>query len=137
MAANSRTASAVQILCVVDHFDPGGTTAEVVARSLQTNPVVVRRLLKDLERAGLVVLRPGKNGGVSLALPPNVITLDRVYRAVEGDCAVFALRPMINPRCPISIRMKGLLGPVFDDAEAAVGASLRKTTLTDLTRSIS
>ncbi len=136
MAANSRTASAVQILCVLEHLGPESTTAAVVARSLRTNPVVVRRLLKDLERAGLVMLRPGKNGGVSLAVKPDKITLDCVYQAVEGDDPIFALRPVVNPRCPVSTRMKGLLGPIFDDAGSAVTTSLRRTTLAALTRAI-
>ncbi len=53
-------ASAVQILCVIAYLRPGGTNSEVIARSLKTNPVVVRRLLKDMEHAGLVEIRPAR-----------------------------------------------------------------------------
>ncbi len=57
MAANSRLASAVHIMSFVAHAGGAGTTSEAIAKSLQTNPVVVRKILKLLEREGLVALR--------------------------------------------------------------------------------
>ena len=61
MAANSKLASATQILCVMVYLGDD-TTSPAIANSLRTNPVVVRRLLKQLERAGLVgtTARPGR-----------------------------------------------------------------------------
>ena len=136
MAANSRMASAVQILCVMAYKGPAPTNSEVIARSLRTNPVVVRRLVKDMERAGLVLVRPGKDGGVQLARPPARITLDEVHAAVEGGAGVFALRDGGNPNCPVNARMADLLTPVFGAADAAVERTLRKTTLGSLVRAI-
>ena len=136
MAANTRLATAVQILCVIAYKGPEGTTSEVISRSLRTNPVVVRRLLKNLQAHGLVNVRPGKDGGVHLACDPGKITLDQIYRAVEGEPAIFALRPRGNPRCPVDSKMKDLLTPVFDAADVAVEKTLRQTTLSNLVREI-
>lgn len=132
MSANTRLATAVQGLCVMVHVGHRGVTAEIVARSLDTNPVLVRRLMKDLERAGLVRIRPGKDGGVCLALAPEDITLDAVGRAVDGACSVFALRPGGNPACPVNRDMPGLLGPIFAAADDAVSQILAQTTIADL-----
>ena len=129
-------ATAVQILCVIAYLGPDGTTSEVVARSLRTNPVVVRRLLKCLEQQGLVDLRQGKDGGVQLRRDPSEITLDEIYRAVEDDMAVFALRPDGNPRCPVALRMKDLLTPIFSATDSAVEATLGRITLSTLLRDI-
>jgi Rrf2 family protein len=137
MAANSRMASAVQILCVMAYTGPGGTNSEIIAKSLLTNPVVVRRLLKDMEHAGLVEIRPGKDGGVQFKREPDTITLDEIYRAVEGDTDVFALRRGGNPKCPVNARMKDLLGPIFDAANNAVETTLYRTTLGSLVKTIS
>jgi Rrf2 family protein len=137
MAANSRMASAVQILCVMAYTGPGSTNSEVIARSLLTNPVVVRRLLKDMEHAGLVEIRPGKDGGVQFKRQPDEITLDEIYKAVEGDTNVFALRQGGNPRCPVNARMKDLLSPIFAATDDAVETTLKRTTLGSLTRAIS
>jgi len=132
MAANTRMASAVQILCVIAYKGQGGTNSEIIARSLRTNPVVVRRLLKRMEREGLVEIRPGKDGGVQLGRKPSEITLDQIYQSVESDTGVFALRPRGNPNCPVDSRMKDLLAPIFGAANKAVAATLRRTTLGSL-----
>jgi Rrf2 family protein len=132
MAANTRLATAVQILCVIAYKGPDTTTSEIVSRSLHTNPVVVRRLLKRMQQHGLVAVRPGKDGGVQLAREPGRITLDQVYQAVEDETAVFALRPPGNPNCPVDKRMPALLGPIFGAANATVLATLRQTRLDSL-----
>lgn len=136
MAANTRMATAVQILCVIAYRAEEGTTSETVARSLRTNPVVVRRLLKSMERHGLVEMRPGKDGGVQLRREPLGITLDEIHRAVETDASVFALRPPGNPNCPVDRRMKALLDPVFTATDLAVSDTLRRTTLASLLAAI-
>jgi DNA-binding IscR family transcriptional regulator len=129
-------ASAVQILSVIAYLGPGGTTAAVIARSLRTNPVVVRRLLKSVERAGLVTIRPGKDGGVQFSRKPEDITLDEIHRAVEDEAGVFALRRDGNPNCPVNRRMPDLLGPIFRATNEAVEATLRRTTLGSLVGAI-
>lgn len=136
MAANSRMASAVQILCVIAYKGEGGTNSEVIAKSLSTNPVVVRRLLKSMEHAGLVEIRPGKDGGVQFRRDPDEITLDQIHRAIEGETDVFALRQGGNPNCPVNIRMKGLLAPIFTATNTAVEATLKPVTLGSLARTI-
>jgi Rrf2 family protein len=136
MAANTRMATAIQILCVIAYKGPDGTNSEIISRSLRTNPVVVRRLMKCLQHHGLVEIHPGKDGGVQLARAPDQITLDEIYKAVETDTEVFALRPKGDPRCPVDTKMKGLLGPIFGAANSAVEATLKQTTLGSLVRAI-
>jgi len=129
-------ATAIQILCVIAYKGPDGTTSEVVARSLRTNPVVVRRLLKAMERHGLVEIRPGKDGGVQLGRAPSQITLDQIYQAVETGTAVFALRPRGNANCPVASHMKALLAPIFGAADSAVEKTLKRTSLGSLVEAI-
>ena len=136
MAANTRMATAVQILCVIAYKGPCGTNSEVISRSLRTNPVVVRRLLKCMEQQGLVEIRPGKDGGVQLRREPDQITLDQIYKAVEAEAGVFALRPRGNPKCPVDSRMKDLLGPIFGATDIAVETTLNQTTLGSLVNAI-
>jgi Rrf2 family protein len=136
MAANTRMATAVQILCVIAYTGPDGTNSEIVAKSLRTNPVVVRRLLKCMQQQGLVEIRPGKDGGVQLGRAPSQITLDQIYKAVETETGVFALRPRGNLNCPVDSRMKDLLTPIFGAADIAVEKTLKQTTLGSLVKTI-
>ncbi len=136
MAANTRMATAVQILCVIAYKGPDGTNSEIISRSLRTNPVVIRRILKSMEWHGLVDIRPGKDGGVQLGREPGRITLDQIHKAVADETCVFALRPRGNPNCPVDSRMKTLLGPIFDAADAAVEKTLGRITLGSLVKTI-
>ena len=126
----------MQILCVMAYIGPDGMTSEVIARSLRTNPVVVRRLLKQLEREQLVRLRPGKDGGVQLARVPEDITLDEVCQAIEGKNGVFALRQGGSANCMVNRSMPALLGPIFAAADRAVAGVLAQTTIATLTKQI-
>jgi DNA-binding IscR family transcriptional regulator len=129
MAANSLLAGAVQILCFVAYAGEQGTNAEHIAKSLKTNPVVVRRLLKLLEAGALVTIHQGRSGGVTLNHSPGDITLQDIHQAVEGGSTLFAFRERGNPRCPVNRAMKGLLNPVFTAADIAVADVLKQANL--------
>jgi Rrf2 family protein len=129
-------ASAVHIMSFVAHAGDEGTTSEAIATSLKTNPVVVRKILKLLEQEGLVDLRQGRHGGVGLRRPASGITLDQIYRAVEGKSGVFAMRSRVHDRCVVACAMKRRLGPVFNAANDAVEQALSKTSLGELIRGV-
>lgn len=130
MTANTRLATATHLLCALAQSDPVGMTSEQLARSLDTNPVVVRLLLKELALRDLVHVRQGKGGGVRLARPADQITMDAVHRVVGGE--VFAIRPGGNPRCPVNQTVPGLLAPIFAAADDAVARTLSATTIASL-----
>jgi Rrf2 family protein len=137
MAANSRFAVGVHCLLGLAYLGEEGTTAEILAGSVNTNPVVVRRLLKSLERQGLVEIRPGKGGGVRLLRAPSTITLADIYAAVETDAEIFAYHEAPpNEGCRVSCKVKYLLEPIFSAASEAVRGSLAETKLSDLLEAI-
>jgi Rrf2 family protein len=136
MTVNSRMASAVHIMTFVAYAGDGGTTSEAIAKSLQTNPVVVRKILKLLEREGLVVLRQGRQGGVGLQRPASRVTLGQIYKAIESEVGVFAMRSQVHERCAVACAMKQRLGPIFSAANDAVEQALSKTSLAELVRGV-
>jgi len=112
-------------------------TSETLARSINTNPVVVRRVLADLKRAGLIETRRGVGGGVALALPAARITLRLVWEALEGREQLFGRHPAgPNPACPLACGVAEYLEALYGDAEAALKASLGKVTLAQLQRDV-
>ena len=136
MAVNSRLASAIHIMSFIAHAGDDGNTSEAIAKSLQTNPVVVRKILKLLEREGLVALRQGRHGGVSLRHPASRITLGQIYKAVESESGIFAMRSQVHERCVVAGAMKRRLGPIFNAANDAVEQAFSKTSLAELVRGI-
>ena len=132
MATNSRMASAIHIMSFIAYAGDERTTSEEIAKSLQTNPVVVRKILKLLEREGLVAVCQGRQGGVGLRHPASGITLGQIYKAIENESGVFAMRSQVHERCVVACAMKRRLGPIFNAANDAVEQALSKTSLAEL-----
>src|SRR5690242_2822106 len=129
MRTSCRFAMAVHVLAVLAYKEGDPVTSTLLATSVNTNPVIVRRLLLSLQRARLVETRKGAGSGSRLSRSPARINLAEIYRAVE-DCEPFAApsrKP--NARCPVGNCIRDTLDKVFASAEAAMERDLEKTTL--------
>jgi Rrf2 family protein len=132
MTRSSRFATATHILTLLASAGDEPLTSDFIAGSVNTNPVVIRRLLGVLVKAGLVRSTPGGAGGSRLARDPRKITLRDVYAAVESAGLFGAHSQQPNPKCPVGRNIVELLARRVTAAEAAAAASLRKTTVADL-----
>ncbi len=132
MASNTRFAVAVHLLVALAFRGEAGATSEELSRSVTTNAVVVRRMLGLLKKAGLVSGRGGRSGGYALARKPERITLEHVFRAVEPEGVLALHENPTNQACVVSCQIKDLLGSVFADAQKALEARLKKTSVADL-----
>src|SRR5262245_49182028 len=137
MAANSRLTIAVHALTWLALAQRRGyprLTSDQVAASVNTNPVILRRSLGDLRRAGLVEVRPGPAAGWSLARAPAQITLMDVYEAVE-ERPVFGLHHNEpNLECPVGRGIRPALGHVYAGVERAMRDELARTSIADVLR---
>jgi Rrf2 family protein len=137
MAANSRLTIAVHALtwlALAGHRGLQWLTSDEVAASINTNPVVVRRCLGDLRRAGLVDVRHGPGAGWTLARPAGQITLLAVYEAVAAEPLFAMHRHEPNLACPVGRGIRPALAPVYDSVENAVRRELRRTSIADMLR---
>jgi Rrf2 family protein len=132
MAASCRFAFAIHILAVLARQRPRAVTSELLARSVNTNPVVVRRLLSQLRRAGFVSTQTGAGGGATLQRLPEEIPLDTVYRTFEPISWVSKHPHEPNPECPVGRRIVEVLSEVCASAERAFDESLRQLSLADV-----
>ena len=83
MASNTRFAVAIHTAGMLALADKLRVSSETIAKSVSTNPVVVRRVISLLAKHGLVEVRKGQAGGAALTRPPAEITLEDIHRAVE------------------------------------------------------
>src|SRR5215471_1238992 len=124
MKTSCRFAMAVHVLSVLAYKDGQRVTSGLLASSVNTNPVVIRRLLLALQRGGLVETRKGVGSGSRLSCPPGQISLADVYRAVEAGQG-FVLPPnKPNVHCPVGSCIQRTLSEVFSSGEEAVVKNL-------------
>ena len=128
---NTQFAVAVHVLTMLGAQPDEVLSSEVMADSVGSNPVHVRRILGRLRAAALVESRPGVHGGWRLRRPRGEITLADVWRAVQGDDPVLGLHGA-NPNCPLGQRIQCALGALGRRAADAVETELGTTTICDL-----
>jgi len=99
---------------------------------VNTNPVVIRRLLLELHHAGLVRTRRGPQGGAVLSRRPDRINLLQIQAAVDPQ-ELFGLHP--NPpssECPVGRRIGDVMGYIQRRATRSYTQELRRITLQDV-----
>lgn len=106
-------------------------SSTLLAASMPTNPVVVRRVTGQLARAGLIATRPGAGGGAWLLKPADQIRLDEVLRAVDG-CANLGQPPPGARGCPIGEKIPRQVAKALTAADAAAAERLSRISVADL-----
>lgn len=138
---NQKFATAVHILTSLAYTAKQSgskiNNSDQLAESVNTNPVVIRRLIKYLTLAGLVKTTRGKTGGIQLAKEPSQISLKDIYSALP-------VRKTVNPRtkpaykkCAVSCSMFNVMSEISDGTENAKLNFLGTQKLSDLVDKIS
>ena len=129
MAANSQFSMAVHVLSMLARSKDENLESDYIAKSVNTNAVVIRRLLGQLSQAKLVVSQTGANGGTRLARCPKEINLSEIYKAVNcGD--VFALHAKSpNKDCPVGKNIEAVLCCLQKDIDKGIEEKLSKYSL--------
>ena len=123
---------AVHVLAVLAYKEGDRVTSSLLASSINTNPVIVRRLLLDLQKADLIETRKGAGFGSRLSRSPRRINLAEVYRAVEREEPFSMPRQKPNQSCPVGQCIQKALERVFSSAEDALEQELARTSLGDI-----
>ncbi|MGI8543243.1 MAG: Rrf2 family transcriptional regulator [Aridibacter sp.] len=132
MASNSQFAIAVHILTMLAKDSDAMLKSEYIAESVNTNAVVIRRLLCDLQNADLVVSQKGATGGTRLAKKAENIKLNDIYEAVSHG-EVFSLhRQKPNQDCPVGKNIEAVLCNLQKDIGQVIEAKLVQYTLSDV-----
>ena len=111
-------------------------TSANLAGSINTNPVIVRRLLLALQRAKLIDTCKGAGAGSRLNYAPKRIDLAQVYKAVEASEAFASPSRKPNADCPVGQCMREELEKIFVSAQNALEVNLQKTTLADVIEAV-
>jgi Rrf2 family protein len=127
---------AVHVLTVLAYKQGDPVTSTLLATSVNTNPVIIRRLLLVLQEAKLIETRKGVGVGSRLSRAPARINLAEVYKAVEDQDCFKLPRKKPNRECPVGHCIQSAIERVFKSAEQAMVQDLAKTTLADVLENV-
>lgn len=122
------------ILHVILHMAEakGPTTSEKLSKAMQTNPVVVRRIMAGLRENGLVRSAKGHGGGWTIARDLSTVTLRDIYAAI-GSPDIFAIGNRTEaPGCLVEQAVNAAMDDAFAEAEALLLERFGKVTLAAL-----
>jgi DNA-binding IscR family transcriptional regulator len=131
MKRDSRLSVALHVLMHMSEIDQVATS-ETLGALLKTNPVVFRRTMAGLRKAGIVRSEKGHGGGWLLARKLDSVTLAAVYEALALT-TVFSIGPRDpRPRCPLEQAVNRTVGAALGDAEALLLSRLAAVTVADM-----
>ncbi|MGE4322704.1 MAG: Rrf2 family transcriptional regulator [Sphingobium sp.] len=119
MRRNSRLSGVLHVLLHMAE-QSGPQTSETLASAMDTNPVVIRRIMAGLRDQGLVRSEKGHGGGWTIACDLEAVTLRDIYNAL-GQPEILAMGNRTDaPGCLVEQAVNAALGQAFDDAEAVL-----------------
>lgn len=132
MRISTRFSDSIHILAFIETYKSKlPLSSENIAGSIETSPVVVRRLMGKLRSAGLLKTVHG-SADPKLTREPKDISLYDVFLAVEDERHLFTVDPRTNPECIVGGNIQATLGDFYSQAENAAKAKLASITLKDV-----
>ena len=133
MKKNSRVSLALHALAhLVKQRAP--ITSEDLGKCLQTNPVVVRRVLGALKKAGIVDSEKGHGGGWTVAKLPQQISFSEVFAALDEKLLPEAPELDQGEQCLIMKTLALIMSDFLRDAETLLDTRLKQISIHDIVR---
>ena len=116
------------------HLLDGRETSETIALMLNTNPVVVRRMMGALRQRGIVKSDVGRGGGWTLERPLSELTVLDIQEALDDGVLLPAGTSHDHPACPVEHVANLALTTAFGAAERALRESFSRLNLGELAK---
>ncbi|WP_020209108.1 Rrf2 family transcriptional regulator [Gilvimarinus chinensis] len=135
MKTDSRLSGVLHMLLHMAEFaEP--MPSDALAKLMNTNPVVVRRLLGALRKRGWVSSEKGPGGGWRLVIELQQITFFDVYDALEAP-RIFAIGHRDeNSGCLVEKAVNDVMGDSLQAAELLLLERFKNVSLADIQRQI-
>ncbi|MCI3939050.1 Rrf2 family transcriptional regulator [Chryseobacterium aahli] len=131
--SNTRFATAIHIMTLLAKVPQEWLTSDWLAGSINVNPVIVRKELRELREAGLITSRLGKEGGTKLAKSAEEIKISEIYAAVKNKEVLGKKNQKPNPACPVGKEINNHLSMLFEQTDLLVKGFLGNKSLQEFT----
>jgi len=131
MKYSYKLSDAIHILAYVEIIPDEKISSNDIAQSIEANASVVRKLMANLKRAGLLDSQVGA-AKPKLARPAETITLLDVFEAVEGNHDLLHVDPETNMNCPVGSNIQQTLDEAYERVQKAAEDEMNKLTIQDI-----
>ena len=131
MKFSHKLSDAVHLLAYIEIFPDDDLSSRAIARSIVTNPSMVRSLMMDLRKAGLLKTKQG-SAEPELAKKPEEISLYDIFAAVDMDHHLLHVDEDTEQKCPVGGNIQGPLAKASAEVEEAAFAKMREISLQEI-----
>ena len=137
MQISTKFTIAIHILAAVEYFGKDQkVTSDLLSSSIGANPVIIRGLMSDMKKAGLIDIKRGP-GGITLSRPLDEISFYDVYEAVEkSKDELFHFHENPNPKCPVGRNIRAALTGRLEEAQQNFENDLKRYKVSDVTADV-
>lgn len=131
MKFSHKLSDAVHLLAYIEIFPDDDLSSRAIARSIVTNPSMVRSLMMDLRKAGLLKTKQG-SAEPELAKQPEEISLYDIFAAVDMDHHLLHVDEDTEQKCPVGGNIQTPLVKAYAEVEEAAFAKMREISLQEI-----
>ena len=137
MKISSRLAISIHTLLAIKSFhEKYKITSDFLASSINVNPVIIRRIISQLNNAGITEIISPKSG-ISIRRPLENISVYDLYVAVDCiDQQLFNFHTNPNISCPVGKNIHEVLDGHFNKIQYAFESMLKDIKISTLTNEL-
>ncbi|MCI8668295.1 MAG: Rrf2 family transcriptional regulator [Lachnospiraceae bacterium] len=127
MHISQKCSVALHCLIFINEYSESiNVTSSLLAKSTGCNPVIIRNILSELKKAGIISTQPGA-GNTKLAKPPENINLYDVCNALEPDGLqnLFGVHSSPAVACPVGKNIHEVLQMPYGIIQKDLAESLK------------
>lgn len=136
MKYSVKFSDAIHILVYIEMLQGTDLSSEVIAKSVNANPVSVRRIMSSLKKAGLITSQSGK-ADPKLSREPAAISFYDIYQAIDEEQQIFRVDEKTAPACIVGGNIQGVLAEKYDQLQRSVELEMQQINLGDIIHSVS
>ena len=134
MQITSKFTIGVHIIAALEYFkNEYNVTSAFLAGSVGVNPVLIRTIMAELKKAGLIEISQGKTG-IMLAKPIDKISFYDVYRALNcvEENGLFHFHENPNLNCPVGKNIHKAMDKRLTDIQSSMENQMKSISIKDV-----
>ncbi len=129
--ANNRLSDLLQILVYVEIHKDEACSSQRIASSLNSNASLVRQMLSQLSKAGIISLTRGKSG-VSINKNLDDLTVLDVYKAIDNQGDLLKIDMNTSKSCNVGVAFPEVLQEHYHELQRQVEKQMSTISLQEL-----